>query len=136
MDVLILVGRVMFSLLFVASAMGHLTQTTPMATYAESRGVPNAHLATQATGVVILLGAISVMFGIFADVGALLLFGFLVATAVMIHKFWDEPEGDARIVAQTQFMKDMALAGAALLMFAVFAESGDALRYALTGSLF
>ena len=126
----------MFGMLFVASALGHLTQTSSMADYAESKGVPSAYAATQATGVALAIGAGSVMFGLFADVGALILLVFLLATAFMIHSFWNEPEGEAKITVQTQFMKDVALAGAALVMFAYFVDAGDTLRYALTGPLF
>ena len=136
MELLMLVGRVMFGVLFLAAALGHLTQTNAMSDFVESRGVPNAHLATQASGVAILLGGISVMLGVYADVGALVLFVFLIGTAVLVHRFWNEPEGEQRTMVQTQFMKDLALAGAALVMFAVFAEADDRLGYMLTGSVF
>jgi uncharacterized membrane protein YphA (DoxX/SURF4 family) len=132
-DFLILVGRVMFGLVFIASALGHLTQTVTMANYIEARGTPNAYLLTRVSGVGIALGAVSVMIGIFGDLGALLLFLFLLATSFTVHTFWREPEGEARSMVQTQFMKDLALAGAALVLFGVFVEFGDALGFTLTG---
>jgi uncharacterized membrane protein YphA (DoxX/SURF4 family) len=40
MDVVLLLGRVLFGAPFVTSAIGHLTRTLAMAGYAASRGVP------------------------------------------------------------------------------------------------
>jgi len=135
-EFVILIGRIMFGALFVASGLGHLSQSASMGRYAESRGVPRGRLATQVSGVAIILGAASVILGIVPDLGALVLVAFLLGTALLIHKFWTEPEGDVRMMAQTQFMKDIALAGAALVMFGFFAEAGDALRFTMTGSAF
>ena len=123
MDVVLLVGRVLFGALFVASAIGHLTQTKAMAGYAASRGVPMATAATLLTGVQILLGGSSVILGVWGDLGSLLLVVFLAGTAVLMHQFWRESEPMNRQMEMVQFNKDVALAGAALGFFWVF--SGD-----------
>ena len=136
MDVVILIGRVMYGLLFLASALAHVTQTGELAAYAEGRGVPLARPATMLGAVILVLGALSVMLGVYADVGALALAVFLLATAFGVHRFWIEPEGEPRQTVQTQFMKDFALAGASLVMFGLFAELGDALGLTITGPLF
>ncbi|WP_157553112.1 hypothetical protein [Jiangella gansuensis] len=39
MDVLILIGRILFAVVFVGSSVAHLTDKGSMAGYAESRGV-------------------------------------------------------------------------------------------------
>ena len=136
MDVVILIGRVMYGLLFLASALAHVTQTTQLAAYAEGRGVPLARPATLVGAVVLIFGALSVMLGVYADVGALALAVFLLATAFGVHRFWTEPEGESRQTIQTQFMKDVSLAGASLVMFGLFVQLGDALGLAMTGPLF
>jgi uncharacterized membrane protein YphA (DoxX/SURF4 family) len=136
MELFILIGRIMFGLLFVAAALGHLTDTKTLARQANERGVSRPQLMVRLTGAAILLGALSVMFGVYPDVGALILVGFLLATAGMIHRFWSDPAGDTRIVTQTQFMKDVALAGGALALFGFFVHVGDGLGYTLTGPLF
>ncbi|MEU9178561.1 DoxX family protein [Streptomyces sp. NPDC048550] len=78
MDVLVLIGRLLFIGLFAASGVNHLTQTKAMAGYAASRGLPLAVPATVASGLVMLVGAVSV--GVFKDVSlggaALVLFAF------------------------------------------------------------
>jgi putative oxidoreductase len=133
MDVVLLAGRVLFGALFVASAMGHLTQTKAMAGYAASRGVPMATPLTLITGVQILVGGLSVILGVWGDLGALLLAAFVIATAVLMHAFWRESEPMSRQMEMVQFNKDVALAGAALGFFWAF-RNGAGLT--LTGPLF
>ncbi|MGH3450277.1 MAG: DoxX family membrane protein, partial [Haloechinothrix sp.] len=60
MDVVVLIGRILFAMLFLGSAFGHLTQTTGMAGYAQSKGVPMARFAVLGSGVLMLVGALMV----------------------------------------------------------------------------
>lgn len=136
MELFILAGRFLFGLVFVAAALGHLTATKPLTRQAEQRGVPRPRLMVQLSGGAILVGAISVVLGVYPDVGALILAGFLFATAGLIHRFWLEPVGDTRMMTQTHFMKDLALAGSALALFGLFVHIGDDLAYTITGPLF
>jgi hypothetical protein len=53
-----------------------------------------------------------------------------------MHGFWAETDPGAKVMEQTQFLKDLSLAGAALVMFAVFAYLGDELGLVLVGPLF
>lgn len=135
MDVLVLIGRILFVFLFLGAAFGHLTQSKQMAGYAESRGVPMAKVAVPASGVLLAVGGLMVLLGIWADLGALLLVLFLVPTAVLMHAFWKETDGQSKQTEMTQFNKDMALAGAALMLFAFFAHVDD-LGLTITGPLF
>ena len=72
MEILLLVGRLFFALLFIGSGIGHLRQTAAMAGYASSKGVPAAKAATIISGLMILLGAAYIALGFYADLGALL----------------------------------------------------------------
>ena len=133
MDVLVLIGRILFVPLFLASALGHLTQTEAMAGYAKSRGVPLARPAVLVTGVMLVVGGVLLLLGLWADLGALILFVFLVPTAVLMHGFWRDAERQARQGEMIHFQKDLALAGAALMLFAFFAYVGDDLGLTITG---
>jgi putative oxidoreductase len=135
-DVVALIGRILFVVLFLGSALGHLTQTQAMAGYAASKGVPAAKAATLVSGVVMLVGAIMVVLGLWADLGALLLAVFLLPTALLMHAFWKETDAQARQQEMIQFQKDVALAGAALLVFALIVKLGDDLGLTITGPLF
>jgi putative oxidoreductase len=134
-DVVILIGRVLFALLFVASGVGHLANAKAIAGYAQSRGIPQPGLAVPVSGALIVVGGLMVLLGLWADLGALLLVVFLVPTAFLMHAFWTETDGQARQNEMGQFMKDLALAGAALMLFAFFAHVGD-LGLTITEPLF
>jgi putative oxidoreductase len=136
MGILIVIGRVLFAVLFLVSAYGHLTKRKMMAGYAASRGLPSAEFLVVATGVQIAVGSIMVALGLWPDLGALILFLFLVPTAFLMHPFWKESEPQGRAMEQVQFFKDLALAGAALVMFAAFAALGSNMGPAIVGPLF
>jgi putative oxidoreductase len=136
MDVVALIGRILFALLFIGSAYGHLTQSEAMAGYAASRGVPQARLAVLGSGVLMLIGALMVLLGIWLDLGALLLVIFLVPTAVLMHSFWKETDAMAKQTEMISFQKDIALAGAALLILSLYAGYGADLGITITGPLF
>ncbi|MDH6677274.1 putative oxidoreductase [Rhodococcus sp. LBL1] len=135
MDVVILIGRILFSALFLFSGAGHLTQSKTMAQYAAGKGVPLPQVSVLLSGAVVLVGGLSVLLGIWADLGSLLLVAFLVPTAAIMHGFWSESDPTTRQTEMIQFNKDLALAGAALMLFAFFAHNGD-LGLTITGPLF
>ena len=136
MDVVALIGRILFVALFLGSGYGHLSQTQAMAGYASSKGVPAAKVATQVSGVLLIVGALMILLGIWADLGALLLVLFLIPTAVLMHGFWKETDAQAKQLEMIQFQKDLALGGAALMIFALVVKLGDGLGLTITGPLF
>lgn len=136
MDIVALIGRILFVFLFVNSGINHLTKAEAMGGYAASRGVPQAKLATLVSGVLIIVGGLMVLLGVWLDLGALLLVIFLVPTALLMHPYWRETEPQTKQLEQVSFQKDLALAGAALLILALYAESGAALGITITDPLF
>ncbi|EFQ82042.1 DoxX family protein [Aeromicrobium marinum DSM 15272] len=129
MDEIFLIGRLMFCFLIVMSGVGHLMATDAMAGYAEMRGVSNAKLMTQVSGVALLAGGLSVALGIFGDLGALGLAILLVIMAVTMHAFWKETDAMNKQMEMVAFNKDIALAGGALVMFSIL--SSDFAPYTL-----
>ena len=136
MDVIVLIGRILFAFLFLTSGYAHFAQRGMMVPYAASKGVPAAMTAVLGGGVLLLAGGLSVLLGVWADLGALLLVVFLVPTAIMMHGFWKETDPQARQMETVQFSKDLALAGASLMLFAFFSFTGENLGLTITGPLF
>jgi uncharacterized membrane protein YphA (DoxX/SURF4 family) len=136
MDILILIGRILFVAVFLSSALNHFTHGQGMAGYARSKGVPAAEVGVYGGGVLLGLGGLSVLLGIWPDLGALLLVVFLVPTALTIHAFWRESDPQARQMEMVQFFKDIGLAGAALTLLGLFAQLGDDLGLVMVGPLF
>ncbi|HXF94718.1 MAG TPA: DoxX family protein [Gemmatimonadales bacterium] len=110
------IGRILFVALFVISGIGHLVNHKGTTAYAQSKGVPLAGAAVAVTGVMLLLGALAVLSGHNVDWGAGLLVLFLVPTAFVMHNFWNETDPMMKANQSAHFWKNLALAGAALLL--------------------
>ncbi len=134
MDVVVLIGRILFAILFVGSGFGHLGQTEAMAGYAESMGVKPAKALVIVSGLLIIAGGLMVAIGIWADLGALFLVVFLVLAAFLMHPFW-RFEGQQQQMEMSHFLKDLALAGASLMFFGLYQSLGD-IGFTVTGPLF
>ena len=130
--VILLVGRILFAALFVSSARGHIQNH---ARYVEGAGqkLPFPVLAGWPAGAWLLVGAISIVAGIWADIGALMIALFLVPAAALFHPFWSQTDPAARRTHESAFYRDVSLLGAALALFALFAVAGH-VPFAVTGS--
>lgn len=135
MDWVFLAGRILFVLLFVLSGVGHWTRRAMMVPYTKQAGVPFAELMVPLTGVMLVAGGIGVGFGIWGDLAALLLVAFLVPTAFLMHRFWGV-DAQTAMMQQPHFMKNISLAGAALVMFFVFGELDEDAPLTVTDALF
>lgn len=119
MDVIFLVGRILFGLRFVRSGIGHLVHREAMVDYAKAkRGLPPRPMVPLA-GVMVLAG-VSVILGIWADLGALLIFAFLIPTAIIVHDFWTVEDPRMKQIERSQFMKNLSMAGGALIIFYLY----------------
>lgn len=133
--VLVLVGRVVFSMFFFAAAMMHLTKPEQMIGYARAMRFPIPILGGYPAGLWLLAGALSVSLGIWPDIGALMLGLFVVITPKWFHRFW-ALQGDEKQMQMQLFFRNMITLGAALVFFGMFAGLGEGLRYTITEPLF
>jgi uncharacterized membrane protein YphA (DoxX/SURF4 family) len=109
-------GRVLFSMMFIMSGVNHLLKLNDTSAYAGSKGVPAPKALTAVSGVMIMVGGVLVLLGWHRFIGAGLIAIFLFSTAMVMHAFWKETDPAARMNEMAHFMKDMAMAGAALLI--------------------
>ena len=135
MNTVLIIGRVLFALIFLASGVNHLTKLEAMTGYATYKKVPAAKLAVVISGLMILVGGLYIAFGVYADLGALLIALFLIPTAFLMHAFWKESDATAKQNEQIAFMKDISMAGAALIIF-VLVGSGTDFGPSITGAFF
>lgn len=119
MDVVVLVARVLFAAIFLASGLGHLTQTEAMTGYAKYKGVPAAKLSVVVSGLLMIVGAVSVVLGVWGDLGSLLLLVAILPIPFLMHRYWNE-QGEARMNEQVQFNKTVSLIGGSVALFALF----------------
>ena len=135
MNTVLIIGRVLFALIFLASGANHLTKLEAMTGYAQYKKVPAAKLAVVVSGLMIIVGGLYIVFGVYADLGALLIAIFLIPTAFLMHAFWKETDATAKQNEQIAFMKDISMAGAALIIF-VLVGSGADFGPSITGAFF
>jgi putative oxidoreductase len=107
-------GRILFAFIFVMSSFGHFTGRT--VGYAAKQGMPLAEIAVPLSGVLALLGGLSVALGFKAKWGAWLLVLFLVPVTAMLHNFWAVSDPAMRQMQQINFYKNAAMLGAALMI--------------------
>lgn len=135
MDIVLLIARILFAFMFVMSGINHLTKTDAMTGYAQFKKVPAAKLSVQLSGILMALGGLSIILGVYLDLGAIVLAVILVAMAVKMHDFWaaDEASKQTEMIG---FLKNISMAGGALFMFAIAATEDSSYGPALTESLF
>jgi len=124
-EIALIAGRVLFALLFISSGINHFTKNAAMTGYAQYKKVPMAKAAVYLSGLMILLGGIYIVLGFYADLGALLIALFLIPTAFLMHAFWKETDPTAKQNETIGFFKDLSLAGAALIIFALLRGGAD-----------
>lgn len=116
MEILMLVGRVLFGGFFLYNGLNHLMKKDELAGYAQYRGVPSPKAAVIASGVLLVLSGIGIIMGMYLHLALWGVIVFLVPTSIMMHKFWVEADQGARQIEKIQFLKNMALIGAALML--------------------
>ncbi len=125
MDVLLIIGRVLYAVIFLGSGFaGHLQQADATAGYAEMRGLKNAKAMVQVSGILMIAIALGIILGIWIDLAALGAIAFLLIGNVLIHHFWSDDDPMTQQMEMTQFMKNLSMAGGALVMFALADQMG------------
>lgn len=110
---IIFLGRFLFVLIFLMAGFTHFSKQT--AAFAASQGVPAASLIVPVSGVIALLGALSILFGYRAKLGAWLIVIFLIGVTPM-HKFWGIADPMMQQMQMVMFMKNLAMLGGALFL--------------------
>lgn len=119
MAIAFLIGRIVLGAFYLFNAFNHFKQIDMMSGYAASKGVPAPKLAVGGTGLMLLLGGLSILLGFKPYIGAILIVVFLVPTAFMIHNFWTVSDPMAKMGERVNFLKDIALAASALMFLAI-----------------
>jgi putative oxidoreductase len=110
----VLLGRFLFVLIFLLSGPRHfLSQTI---TYAAAQGVPLASIAVPFSGLLALAGALSILLGYRAKIGAWLIVLFLAGVTPTLHKFWGISDPMMFQMQFVNFMKNVSILGGALLI--------------------
>jgi putative oxidoreductase len=114
MSIVALIGRVLFSLIFILSGISHFLHST--IEYAASQGVPMASFVVPLSGAIAVAGGLSIAAGYRARWGAILIVVFLIPVTLSMHKFWTVTDPPMAQMQMAHFMKNVSMLGAALLI--------------------
>ena len=128
MNAVLVIGRIFVAALLIGAGIAHFAKLEAMTGYAKYKKLPAAKFGVIISGLFFLAGGVFNLLGLWVDLGNLLLAITLVLAAVIFHNFWKESDATAKQNEQIAFNKDIALAGFALIIFALVysgAISGD-----------
>jgi putative oxidoreductase len=109
----VFIGRLLFVLIFLMSGFTHFAKQT--IGFAASQGVPMASVLVPLSGIIALIGGLSILLGYRARLGAWLVAIFLIGVTPM-HKFWGITDPMMQQMQMVMFMKNLTMLGGALLI--------------------
>ena len=109
-----LAGRILFAAIFILSGFFHFSQQD--IAYAAHAGVPMAGFLVPASGILALLGGLSILLGYRAKIGGWLIVLFLVPVTLVMHNFWAVKDPMTAQIQMAMFMKNVSMIGGALLI--------------------
>lgn len=117
---LFLIGRIIFGAYWLTNASSHLVFNRAMLKgYAASKHVPLPEIAIIITGLLLLVGGLGILLGVYTAwaIGALVL--FLAPVTLTMHSFWLDKDPAARAGNMVNFSKNIALLAALLMLLAI-----------------
>ncbi|MEK7635590.1 MAG: DoxX family membrane protein [Patescibacteria group bacterium] len=118
-DILFFIGRLLLGGYFIISGINHFTKLGMLEGYTQSKGVPMPKAAVIITGILLLLGGLGILLGVYVEWAILALVIFLVSVTFIMHAFWKVQEPNMRMSEMVHFMKNLALLGALLMLLSI-----------------
>jgi uncharacterized membrane protein YphA (DoxX/SURF4 family) len=99
--------------------LSHLFNFTEHAALLKRKGVPLPSATTVLTVIMMVGGGLFVLFDWHSWIGPALLFGIIFPAPFFLHKFWRETDSYMRLSEFAHLVKDLSLAGAAILVLSL-----------------
>ena len=116
LDFAFVLGRILYGGFFVLGGLNHFQHLNMMSGFVASKGLPAPKLLVALSGLLIIVGGLSVILGYHVWVGLPCIMLFLVPVTLLMHNYWTETDMMQRIDQRVNFQKNVALLGAALMM--------------------
>jgi putative oxidoreductase len=107
----------MIALIFLISGFGKITGFAQTAAGMAAKGLPMAELLLVITIIIEIGGALMIVVGWKARLGATALFLWMIPVTLLYHNFW-AMEGQAAFINRIMFLKNLAMMGAMLYIMA------------------
>jgi putative oxidoreductase len=111
-----ILGRIIFGAYFLISGFNHFSNEQAMTGYAKSKGVTSSRLAVLGTGALLVLGGLGFILNMYLQISVILLLVFLIPTTFIMHDFWNVKDPMHKMGERVNFMKNIALIGALMMM--------------------
>jgi uncharacterized membrane protein YphA (DoxX/SURF4 family) len=118
----LVVGRILFVTYFISMGLSHLLNFNEHAALLKRKEVPLPRATTILTVVMMVGGGLFTLFDWPSWIGPALLFGIIFPAPFFLHKFWRETDSYMRLSEFAHLVKDLSLAGAAILILAASAQ--------------
>ncbi len=119
MTYLFLLGRVLLGVYFILSGWKHFKHLKSMTGYAASKNVPLPREGVMLTGLMMILGGLGVLLGVYVVWSIFLLVIFLLVITPQMHAYWKDTDPMTRMANEINFQKNLALLGALLMLLAI-----------------
>jgi len=113
----VLTARILLALMFLLAGLSKFAGLDGTAGYIASKGLPMAGLLAFGTAALEVGGALLLIVGWKARWAALALAVFTLMASVLFHNYWAMP-ADQQMMQQLMFMKNLAVVGGLLTLFA------------------
>jgi uncharacterized membrane protein YphA (DoxX/SURF4 family) len=100
------------------SGMNHFQHLKMLTGYAQSKGTPMPREAVLVSGLMMFLGGLGILLGIYVQVSILLVSLALVGITFQMHQFWKETD-QSRMADMVNFQKNLAILGACLMLLMI-----------------
>lgn len=119
MNILSFAGLILYTLPLLFQGISNLGQLDRLTVRAREKGLPATKILTGVGMVWLIIGTLFLLFSFQKLIGGLMVASFLIFTGSTIHNFWAVNDPATRKQDLLHFLKNLSLAGAALVIAAV-----------------
>jgi uncharacterized membrane protein YphA (DoxX/SURF4 family) len=117
-DVVFIIGRLIFGGYWVLSGLNHFINMKILADLVRQKGIPfPVELSVAVTGLMMLLGGLTIILGVYTYIGMALIILFLLSAMIFVHRFWEMSDPMARMMEMILFMRNAAYIGVLLMLY-------------------
>jgi uncharacterized membrane protein YphA (DoxX/SURF4 family) len=116
MEIVLLLGRLIYTLPLLYQGVTNLGQLDRLTARAREKGLPASKVTAAGAMIWLIVGTLAITFNFQSLIGGLMVATFLIFTGATIHNFWAVTDPAMRKQDQLHFLKNLSLAGAALMI--------------------
>jgi putative oxidoreductase len=128
----LLFARIFIATIFLGSAVNKILNFADVANMMGGKNLPMPSLLLAGAIAFLVAGGLSILLGVMARWGSILLMIFLVSATLVFHNFWAF-KGDAFVREMIQFQKNLAIFGGLMLIHALGSGEFSLDRFLPTG---